>query len=500
MIIDHNELHPTDAQKLEAKMLRKELVPDARYERLSFRILEKEKGLSGYKIQDWLNIKYKYVRIDKGVISNINLKLQEIEAGRYSLSEINSKGRGAKINDFETALTGFRKTIDIIIEFLDLKDEEVLGICGKNMLPEGMWYAYFLVYQDDDKYLEDEDKEPSLGRGVLSIGSFQYKKQYCTVEFLVTQFEDNVSYYGLYKAHFDIEPGIVEFNLEADSKGRELHIKVFYDNKNEKQDIVVGQFTTFDRRRIQNGTILLHKTADIDTNKIKDVTGQYSYTRNPAEFNSIPPAIREFFALKSQNYHRVLKGIYDIDSLKLKIKKYTFYKDKNALFLEKVMPEMLVVTPISSVSADYDETFVNGILSDLQSKYENVLSIEANTENKNYGNKGNPVPIENLKQLQTKRFFVLILEHVDKMSYSFVQFGWALAFCKEVILVCKESSVSETILGFFKVKEHNPKEQLFTIITYNDTLAHAWETHLFNDLCEVINQHLPPSLLTKDNK
>ena len=62
------------------------------------------------------------------------------------------------------------------------------------------------------------------------------------------------------------------------------------------------------------------------------------------------------------------------------------------------------------------------------------------------------ISFESFRTLQKTTFFVLILGDFNKASFSLVQFGWALAHCKHLMIVYKKENVSNRFEAVEKMR------------------------------------------------
>ncbi|MBL7681767.1 MAG: hypothetical protein JNK00_00285 [Flavipsychrobacter sp.] len=338
---------------------------------------------------------------------------------------------------------------------------------SKNDLSACSWNIYFLYFRDGK-----DKNEPLIGRGTLTINKEN------KVLLTNTSQDSSVDYNGRYIPDNDMSNGITTFNLESDEKGRRLHIKVHCMGRT--QEIMVGQYCTYENSRIAMGDLLFEKIMPGERPKTK---GVFSFVNNQDEFNLIHPTIKNFFSLKNYNYQQVFQNVDTLDKLQAKIDSHNRFDNKRSNFLEKSVPEAMVASSNSSMN---DETLAR-VVDDLGKCFQGKVTF---TTDKIFDENERPNPLANLKKLRTKRFFIIILTEVNKLSFSHIQLGLALAYCKHVIVVCKPDLISKTI----KELRNN---RLVKMIYFKDDFFKEWDeqdSSLKSDLISELKDNLPKNL------
>lgn len=359
----------------------------------------------------------------------------------YNLSSLHQGFR-----DMQTTLDGMRT-------FLTYEPTSF----SLNNLNGMRWYAYFLYYP------QKANQEATLGRAVISV---KHRAQKKIATLTNTALSKNVHYEGQYISFANLDNGIIVFNLNSDKEGRQLHIKVHCVDK--KQQILIGNYLTYEDGHIQSGSILLE---NIPAKVKKPKPGAYSYKINPSGFLEINPTIRSFFSLKNDNYSRVFHDVQDLDSLQQTLDEHNPHGEKNTWFLEKNPPEIFIAAPLfASLLFGHQayEDFLANVVSELQKSLHPHAKINFNDKEAGYDENGKLQPINNLYFLKTQRIFILLLGSSDILSFSMVQLGWALAYCKKVILVCDEKKISERFQHF--------DQSVLEIIHYDADMLSAWTT------------------------
>jgi len=408
-----------------------------------------------------------------------------------TLDEIDSKvSRKSKIKDYQTELYKAEDRLDAAIAFLEESSDP------ENNLSDRSWFVYFLNYNGKS------NSEPMLGRALLKIDVND------KIHFFNTGTEGSVDYHAEvnekgYKAFTQLQEGIIRFNLTSSKSGRELHFKVSCFDKD--QEIMTGQFVSFINSRIVSGSLILHNTnAEYydQFTELKDQEGVSNREQNLKKFlgvysifesydigcfKSIPEAFIEYFRLKSYSHQILPRKIATYSGLQKFLDNYDSHMHKNTWFLEKEYPEIFLATPIYG-STGYNESLMVQVVKDLEFDlprfrvFHNLRDSGRNEEDK-------LEPMKNLKLLRSTRVFILFIETIEVASFSLIQLGWAISFCKTVILVCKESNVSERLLSF--------EEHVLSVVyvDQNSSIENDWKNGtLRRKLIRKIKQSSPKRL------
>lgn len=356
-----------------------------------------------------------------------------------------------------------------IEKFLELQRNPLIVVKDTNKLAGLQWNVYYLHFRKND-----QTKEPLLCRAHIIIDDND------NVLFVNVEPDGGDNYVGVFKPDIDMGQGIITFNLSGQKKGSTVHIKVFCDRK--KQPILIGQYNCYVDTRIMAGDILFEFA---ETRSELKKVGSYSFVEGSDTFSNekdINPIIREFFALTSENYHQVFKHIDTLEKLKGKMDSYFPFRDKPSLFIEKPKPEVMIAAPMSTSISSSNEELFEPVFKTLKEK---LPKIEVTAE-KIFDDNGHPLFIDNLKQLRTKRFFILIMPDISKLSFSHIQFAMAISMSKHVFIVCCKNDLSETM----QTLEHLGLIKIFPI-TYD--FFGEWQ-EISKSIVNEIKYHLPIEL------
>lgn len=402
---------------------------------------------------------------------------------------------GVPYNSYEEALEVIEKKLSEIEKVLSYSNTEIIANTksittqDKNSLSGCKWEVYYLYYNK-----ELYGREMILCKGVVEVGDFFELGKHFNVQFKTPDIGNNVTYFGNYESLIKESEGIIIFNFESLFKGRKLHIKVYC--RESSQQVLLGYFNTFEDLRIVSGKIMFYLPEGAKLLK----PCHYSYVNNITEYSQLEQTIVDYLLYRNISFHGTFNDAGTINKLKKRISTYSVYRNKHSLFLEKPIPELLILSPQKgslepSSIGDTLELIQNDLIKQFP---KNKLKVKLNMDNdflvgRDYITEDSQnlfLPIENLESINSKRFVILFIDNVDKLSYSFLAFGWALAHCKVAILVCKEGSVSDTIINFNSLQE---KDALIKIFTYDkgDTLENAWQNgNLSGNLTKYIRTNL----------
>ena len=99
-------------------------------------------------------------------------------------------------------------------------------------------------------------------------------------------------------------------------------------------------------------------------------------------------------------------------------------------------------------------------------------------------------PFRDIEKLQRTRFFVLILDEVEKLSYSHMQLGIAITVSKVVVLIGRKNMMSNTIKEL-----REAVIQKIIVDDLKEDFDFEQDSHLvIQELSSIIKQNLPTSL------
>ncbi|HMG16971.1 MAG TPA: hypothetical protein VK590_16050 [Saprospiraceae bacterium] len=327
---------------------------------------------------------------------------------RQKISEINDKIKDAK--RFKEAAKLYLKSTE------NFENESFVGTT---------WYAYFFY---------SLGKEPQLGRGVLT-----------TSENLVANFEnvpDSISkdYVGTYK---HIHDDVIFFDLETGTKDRSLHIKVYCTDK-KKDTILLGSYITYEDHHITSGSILLESTKDIDPLLIKPII--MSYKKNSDEFLKTNKDIIKYLSLRKFSFSERKRKITNNELLHEHVLVLN-EEDWSQRFIDDTLPLMYLAAPSSTTKEktikDQNNVLIN-FVEELQSKYENKILVKHFLDSVESGIAStiNESPSISIELLKRTRLFILIYSKTSKGSFSLVQLGLGITYCKSCLVFYEEGSLS----------------------------------------------------------
>jgi|GEM_PF-6236923 len=364
--------------------------------------------------------------VSKTAIRQIGNALETIFNRQIS---VYTEGNVIKENNKTRTWIAKAKECKVSIEgFLAEKKNPLKEEKESNKLSGLQWNVYYLHFRANDL-----SKEPLLCRARILID----ENDKVTFENIFPDGSKN--YHGDFTPDIDMGTGIITFNLEGEVKGSTSHIKVFCDQKT--QPILLGQYNCFVKNRIMSGDVLFEfaKTKE----DLKNV-GSFSFIERTESFQNkddINPIIRDYFALSIQNYHQVFTNVDSLETLKAKMDNYDSFKNKQSLFLEKPTPEVMLAAPSFMSGGGSNEDLYNAVIK----TFEEYLPKIKVTPEKIFDKDDHPLFLDNLELLRTKRFFILIMPEINKLSFSHIQFAMAISLSKNVFIICRTQDVSKTI-------------------------------------------------------
>ncbi len=387
--------------------------------------LDEHKSLGGWEpFTDWCNLEENKVRM-KGLsrttviysvemeFTNIEKKLTESETGQ--IIDLDLKD----VNRLKTA----QKFVDAFKEY---KEYRIL-----NKLPEDIsWNVYFY-------YHLHASKEPQLGQGILKI-----KDNLASL----TNIEDGISsdYFGEWE-YFEI--GVLSFDLKANKNGKSIHIKVYCSDLR-KDSILIGAFVSFEDLHITSGSILF------ESKNIAETPNLYSVFVNKNQLeNTINSDILSYLSLKKYNFLKVKRNIINESRLEEFVHK-DVKEEKNTRFIDYPIPKIFIAFPTNVLLNSNSRQLLEELIERLQ---------ENNPQVKVIFNDGSSQTMQAMEkppsfvQLQRCRFFVLFCFKNDVNSLSTVQLGWAIAYCKKIVVFYEEGSVSSNFIKLRSLGVHIEK-------------------------------------------
>lgn len=297
-----------------------------------------------------------------------------------------------------------------------------LTYCSKNEFTHNRYYVYFL-------YLDS--KEPQIGRGVLIINP---KKSISDKNVVFQNVPDGKS--SNYKGSSQqFQDRVLFLSLQANDSERNLHIELTY--KKPSQDILLGSYSTFENNHIVRGSLVLQLIKKDNQNLIKPLPTLSSFRKNSKEFFKIHKVIRRYLSLQLYNYHKTPEITPTLKGLSEFFMEHNYNEKAYQRFLEIKKPILFISSPNTSLNnekAKIHEQSIQYITEELK-KIRQDIKIESL-------HKGQT---KTLEILRNTRYFVLVIDEVEKASFSLVQLGWALFFCKYIILFYRTGTISDEL-------------------------------------------------------
>lgn len=374
--------------------------------------------------EDDVEQKAEYKRFGKfgkyGTMNALRNKLDALRSKIWSGDELSDEEKKQYLKDREQC-----------INFVDAAKYHLSAI-GNDPFVGKTWYVYFLYIP--------EHEEPKIGRTVLQIP----KKE--EVDF--KNIKDGLSpdYIGSYKY---LHNKVLFFDLDNINRDRKLHMKVAC--KNVDAEVLIGAYITFEFDHIVTGTVVFQ--AINSSNEVAAARPMIFPYANKEKSSPVPWPIQKFLSIRNLNYYKAPKDKTTIEALNGLVESYSLSENMKSRFLELDHPIAYIATPEDSLPAaelSLKDEVITGVIKDLEKLFPKVDFVYSPNE---------PLAIDSnksitqvyLELLKQTRFFILINTELDIASFSFVQFGWALAHCKNIIVIYKQGSISSRILSLDKL-------------------------------------------------
>lgn len=381
--------------------------------------------------------------------------IRDAEVGT-SLDNINSY----LVDPISSVEKGFSKvmiSMKLAKEFLKVPiPEEDLS----NSLSNTKWAAYFSFYHNEGS---NRINEGIIGRAIVDITGHSGEEN--TVEFTNTQLAQVQNYKGSYISHMDMDRGYVSFNLNTSAsnpkKGRNIHIKVYCEGRD--QELLLGQYTTYEKARIQSGRIIFLNFKKINKDKGKEAGAFSHFLEGCEDFNHehIPSGCLKFLSVRSDSYKNDIFStggarVNTIDELEKRLfRRRELDNSKFERFIERVKPKVFLASAgtnkeVTSVFPQIKKSIDQKFDGNLYVSYKIGKLGDEDKDTRRFeerkDDEGFLQPFRDIEKLKRTRFFILFLgEDMSKLSYSYLQLGIALTVSKVIVLVGKRSQISTTI-------------------------------------------------------
>lgn len=382
-----------------------------------------EQSIAGFK-------GYETWRKNHNIISKIGIGRGMVYGCRKELFELSEQAKNNFIDenfDFDMDKEVFRAKV-----FIPIAKQYISSLT--HPLANKTWFFYFLEV-GNTKY----DFYPRLGRGLLKT----YEKFQAKLNNVPDAFSRD--YEGEYHT---ITDNVIFFDLNTKGYKKRLHIKIRFEHPDD--EIQLGTYSTFDRSRVVSGSVLLEQitSKELSDEEIKPLL--VSSIDEPKKFKEINSSIRRYLESKSKNYYKVSNSIINLDTLENYIKSLDHPKEEDIenRFLELERPIVFISTPQTALDKNQsiiveDTPNKKSIIQKLKDKFQNLEIKYENTDV--FQNNGINDPYRNLKLLQRSRYFIIILAKADTMSFSLIQLGWAIIYCKHVLVLYEDGAISSRL-------------------------------------------------------
>lgn len=346
-------------------------------------------------------------------------------------------------------------------KIVKIKNTNEASSLGEELKKAGclVWYLYFLHFVDDGH----DRKKPKIARTNLRVfhdgNNERINRGKVTLENLKED-SNSRNYEGEWEQLADCKVYI--FNLwqpSEDEKERHLHFKVKFPNGRKR--ILFGSYSTYDTDDLYSGSLVFERIDEkgVLTDNIKPPLA-ISYDENPKDFEEIDESVIEYLSLARDNHLFTDGPLGSFNELKKWVETENPFSLCERRFFDYSKPRLFIACPQTSLKEtdDRHKNLIEKLEKDLREKYESNLDITVKNQK---GVSGELSSFENLKYLQRTKYFILILDEVKKATFSLVQLGWAMAYCKHILVFYKDNTVSSRFIA--------DKDAIFKKRSYNDT-------------------------------
>lgn len=325
---------------------------------------------------------------------------------------------------FEAWFPVFQNSVDLAIEKKsDTKQE--------NTFYDKTWCAYFFDNRQREKVKLAQVIVKIDKLGVVRINNIKDQR--------------SEEYEGTFRLH---EKKYLIFELSGmNRQDRPLYLEIMTGPI--PTEISIGSYITIEQDTIVSGTILFKLLDPEERDKFE--SGLYSYMEDKDKFLNIDKRIRAFLCKKSFNYNKLPRDIYSLKDLETLHTDYI--RKKKSLFFDLEKPIVFISSPAHSIS---EKTFLKNkeLILELKSKLNDKvgdLKILYPGEGKEFEIRISRF-VKNLKTLSRTHFFVYIQLNDDednknkRPSTSLIELGWALAFCKNVLVFYEDKDAVPSIV------------------------------------------------------
>ncbi len=461
----------TKEQIEEAGVLRKKILSGFKNGKPLLKAIKDHEEIAEKKIKQWKEDTDTSAGLS---IQNINkyksklLYMSRLDAGCKFSDAINEKPTfcSDSIHSFEKCLERARTIIKAAEAYLE---SDISEEAKNEYLKDTQWAVFFSYYPNERT---SKINEGLIGKAILSVNGLNNEDE--SVTFENTELDDVKTFTGKYISHMDIHGGYVLFDLDAAKNnpeiGRHIHIKAYCHNRD--QELLIGHYTTYEKSHIQSGRVLF---INLETyKKLKDGadSGVFSQRINSAKFNNdyIPKAVIKFLSVRTDNYKNdVFKGldhkIQTVDALYKELHgKRQLDNSRFEKFIERIKPKLFLASAGTNkifldIFPEMEKQLDKHFKEKLYISYK-VGKLGDEDRFEKIDEDGFLQPFRDIEKLKRTRFFILFIDDVEKLSYSFLQLGIALTVSKVVVVVGRKNSLSNTIL--------NMREQVIQKVIVDD--------------------------------
>jgi len=311
-------------------------------------------------------------------------------------------------------------------------------------------------------------KEPFIHVGLLEIKEEANAWYYCAQELPVRSYsgdfiltKDDIGVFNLSSV------GNLEVNVQ---------MQVYFRDQS-AAELFLGSYLTYENGRIVRGTLVLvpvDESVDLEPYVAR-------FDKKVPSLTDIEPTILEYLSIRKFSYRRVPDQIYTKAQLR-EFLNGEFHESPGKRFIESIRPEIIIASPNSSISSESfekNQSIIDTFKKSIETTFPGKLNVYIRNEQMPEFYKEATAP-PSIKHIQKTRMFFLIYTPADKASFSLVQLGWAMAHCKQIVVIYQKGSLSSNILRLNMFKD------LFNFYEVQDLQQKKTQEHILGIIRKTI--------------
>jgi hypothetical protein len=233
-----------------------------------------------------------------------------------------------------------------------------------------------------------------------------------------------------------------------------LVIKKYSSDVKIEKHIDLGAYITYEYKQIVTGTLIFEPLNKRPTNPHGEIIVNNCNCSSPQQCKckwfKIPKEVRSFLSKKSLNYHAVPHDIENRGRLKEYLQEREYIVPPSERFLQVDRKPSVFLSSNTAFKGDKKK---NRVLKEIKRFLKTVLGIRVVSEVHRLDDKTEFSSKRGLRLIEESDLFILFFSRSDFASFSMVELGCALQYCKTCLIFHEENSISPRILSDDDVHE-----------------------------------------------